>query len=174
MASSSSLPILLPPKSIPPVQPSPHEWTPQKNLSLPVPPPTDDMTHEQEMAALRQAMDGRPVKKVRPRRTVDYTGPMGRLTLVSNLVRDTTRVFSLPVVYSYGNCGLRRRMRHICGLRLRISSMYEGQNMYPYIAYQLNDISPPSYYHLRHIRITTPRHCAPNSCIRPRIKSVAP
>ncbi|KAI0818668.1 WD40-repeat-containing domain protein [Irpex lacteus] len=42
------------------------------------------------MAALRQAMDGRPVKKVRPRRTVDYTGPMGRLTLLRKLRSQTT------------------------------------------------------------------------------------
>lgn len=39
------------------------------------------MTPEMEMAAARLSMDGK-VRKVRPRRTVDYGGPMGRWTLV--------------------------------------------------------------------------------------------
>ncbi|KAI0093825.1 WD40-repeat-containing domain protein [Irpex rosettiformis] len=42
------------------------------------------------MAALRQAVDGRPVKKVRPRRTVDYGGPMGRWTLLRKMRSQTT------------------------------------------------------------------------------------
>ncbi|KAI0699649.1 WD40-repeat-containing domain protein [Cytidiella melzeri] len=92
MATSSTLPVLLPAKLVPPSQTPPYEWTPHKDLSTPVPPPLDDMTHEQEMAALRQAMDGRPVKKVRPRRTVDYGGAMGRLTLLRKMRPQTTYV----------------------------------------------------------------------------------
>ena len=44
----------------------------------------DDMKlQELEMAAARQMMDGKIVKKTRPRRTVDYNGGLGRWGLVS-------------------------------------------------------------------------------------------
>lgn len=82
---SSSLPVLLPPKAIPTPNHTSHlEWTPKKYLSEPQPPPTDDTkTQELEMAAARQMMDGKIVKKTRPRRTVDYNGSLGRWALVS-------------------------------------------------------------------------------------------
>ena len=38
---------------------------------------------EQELANARQVMDGKMIKKTRPRRTVDYNGGMGRWVLVS-------------------------------------------------------------------------------------------
>ena len=83
----SSLPILLPASVIP--KPSPslyHEWKPQRYLSEPQPPPQDDgKIIEQEMANARQMLDGKIIKKTRPRRTVDYNGPLGRWALVSNL-----------------------------------------------------------------------------------------
>lgn len=81
-----SLPILLPASAIP--KPSPslyHEWKPQKYLSEPQPPPQDDgKVIEQEMANARQMLDGKIIKKTRPRRTVDYNGGMGRWALVSS------------------------------------------------------------------------------------------
>jgi polyadenylation factor subunit 2 len=83
----SSLPILLPASVIP--KPSPslyHEWKPQKYLSEPQPPPQDDgKVIEQEMANARQMLDGKIMKKTRPRRTVDYNGTLGRWALVSSI-----------------------------------------------------------------------------------------
>lgn len=84
---SAPLPILLPPKAIPtPNQTSHLEWTPKRYLTGPQPPPNDDAKmQELEMAAARQMMDGKVVKKTRPRRTVDYNGSLGRWTLVSEV-----------------------------------------------------------------------------------------
>lgn len=85
MSVSDPLPVLLPPTAV--ANPSEFEWRPQRDLDIPVPaPPEDARTHDQEMAMARQAMDGKVVKKVRPRRTVDYGGPLGRWTLVSRLI----------------------------------------------------------------------------------------
>lgn len=79
---------LLPASAVP--QPSIYdEWRPQRYLSEPEPPPQDDTkVIEQEMASARQMLDGKTVKKTRPRRTVDYNGPMGRWALV-NAMRHT-------------------------------------------------------------------------------------
>lgn len=81
---SSALPILLPPKAVPSSSTRSHlEWTPKRYLSEPQPPPADDTkVQEQEMANARQALDGKLIKKTRPRRTVDYNGGMGRWALV--------------------------------------------------------------------------------------------
>jgi len=80
----TTLPILLPGNVIP--KPSPllyNEWKPQRYLSEPQPPPQDDgKIIEQEMANARQMLDGKIIKKTRPRRTVDYNGSMGRWALV--------------------------------------------------------------------------------------------
>jgi polyadenylation factor subunit 2 len=86
-AMSSPLPLLLPQKSIPTPNNASHvEWTPKRYMSEPQPPPMDDMKiQELEMAAARQMMDGKIVKKTRPRRTVDYNGGLGRWALVSLL-----------------------------------------------------------------------------------------
>lgn len=90
MASISPLPVLLPQKAVPPLN-HVHEWTPKRNLSIPNPPPTDDArTQDQEMAIARQLMDGKTVKKVRPRRTVDYGGGMGRWAMVSSYSVNTS------------------------------------------------------------------------------------
>lgn len=87
MSESTSelpLPVLLPQKRQ--RSPSRYEWTPRKDLTIPYPPTADESrTQDQEMAAARQLMDGKPVKKVRPRRTVDYGGSMGRWNMVSLL-----------------------------------------------------------------------------------------
>ena len=73
--------LLLPPAAIP--QANPFEWKPQRYRSAPQPPPLDEnKLHEQELANQRQVIDGKLIKRTRPRRTVDYNGPMGRWALV--------------------------------------------------------------------------------------------
>ena len=62
-----------------------HEgsWKPTNHLKPPEPPTQDDSkAAEMEMAAMKQGMDGKPFKKVRPRRTVDYMGGVGRYAMV--------------------------------------------------------------------------------------------
>jgi polyadenylation factor subunit 2 len=82
----TSIPVLLPPAAISSIKPadsSRREWTPTKYLSPLQPPVQDDSKiQEMEMAAARQFMDGKAIKKTRPRRTVDYNGGMGRWVLV--------------------------------------------------------------------------------------------
>lgn len=95
MASTSTLPVLLPSKALPPQDESPFEWKPKRDLANPPPPPPEDMTPEQEAAAARLSLDGK-FRKVRPRRTVDYGGPMGRWTVVSRIARS----FLLMLAYS--------------------------------------------------------------------------
>ncbi|EDR10859.1 uncharacterized protein LACBIDRAFT_384388 [Laccaria bicolor S238N-H82] len=84
---TTGLPTLLPPKAIPRPPFAPHlEWTPRKYLSEPQPPPQDEgKIQEQELANARQIMDGKVIKKTRPRRTVDYNGGMGRWALLRKL-----------------------------------------------------------------------------------------
>lgn len=84
---TTGLPTLLPPKAIPRPPFAPHlEWTPRKYLSEPQPPPQDEgKIQEQESANARQIMDGKVIKKTRPRRTVDYNGGMGRWALLRKL-----------------------------------------------------------------------------------------
>jgi polyadenylation factor subunit 2 len=79
---ASSLPLLLPPKSIP--TKTYREWTPKNYMAAPQPPLQDDSKmQEMEMAAARHFLDGKTIKKTRPRRTVDYNGGLGRWALVS-------------------------------------------------------------------------------------------
>ena len=85
----AALPVLLPARALPPTELSRFEWVPKADLSTPPPAPVDETTVDQEIAMARQAMEGKVVRKVRPRRTVDYGGPMGRWTLVS-IFRITT------------------------------------------------------------------------------------
>ncbi|KAJ7460856.1 WD40-repeat-containing domain protein [Mycena galericulata] len=84
---SASLPVLLPPRAVPHPPSVPHvEWTPSRYLSAPQPPPIDDATRMQELEAnARQFADGKPIKKTRPRRTVDYNGGLGRWALLRKL-----------------------------------------------------------------------------------------
>lgn len=58
-------------------------WEPQRHLQLPQPPVVDDQRiQDLELAVQRQLLDGKALKKTRPRRTVDYAGGMGRWALV--------------------------------------------------------------------------------------------
>ncbi|KAJ6546857.1 WD40-repeat-containing domain protein [Mycena capillaripes] len=84
---AGTLPVLLPPRAVPHPPSAPHvEWKPSRYLSAPQPPPIDDATRMQELEAnARQFADGKPVKKTRPRRTVDYNGGLGRWTLLRKL-----------------------------------------------------------------------------------------
>jgi len=93
MAAATALPVLLPQKAILSPEVSPFEWRPTRDFSIPLPPPPDDSrTQDQEIAMARQAMDGKPVKKVRPRRTVDYGGSIGRWALMRKLRPNSTYV----------------------------------------------------------------------------------
>lgn len=84
---ASSLPLLLPQKALPQPPNVPHlEWKPQKYLSDPQPPPQDESKLQEEaLANARLMIDGKLIKKTRPRRTVDYNGGMGRWALVGYL-----------------------------------------------------------------------------------------
>ena len=80
--STAQPPLLLPPEYILP-DPNPEEWAPAKLFEEPAPPPVDnDKIRELELAAQRQLLDGKALKKTRPRRTVDYTGGVGKFALV--------------------------------------------------------------------------------------------
>lgn len=83
--SSSTIPVLLPGYAQP--KHSSTSWEPTKYLQPPQPPPIDE-THakELEVAAQRQLLDGKALKKTRPRRTVDYAGGMGRWALVRMVI----------------------------------------------------------------------------------------
>lgn len=80
----ASLPVLLPGNTLPRTSLTSHlEWKPTRYLSDPQPPPQDEgKILEQELANARQMIDGKLIKKTRPRRTVDYNGGMGRWLLV--------------------------------------------------------------------------------------------
>ncbi|KAL0947622.1 hypothetical protein HGRIS_013711 [Hohenbuehelia grisea] len=84
---STALPLLLPPQALPPKHKVAHtEWKPQKYLTEPQPPPLDDMKiQEQELLNSRQPIDGKLIKKTKPRRTVDFNGGMGRWMLMRKL-----------------------------------------------------------------------------------------
>ncbi|KAJ7090425.1 WD40-repeat-containing domain protein [Mycena belliarum] len=87
MAAPQPLPVLLPRGAVRRAPAVPHtEWRPSRYLSEPQPPPIDDATRMQELeASARQFADGKPVKKTRPRRTVDYNGGLGRWALLRKL-----------------------------------------------------------------------------------------
>jgi len=81
---ASSLPLLLPqrsnfqPRNVPQL-----EWKPNRYLLDPQPPPQDESKLQEEtLANARLMIDGKLIKKTRPRRTVDYNGGMGRWALV--------------------------------------------------------------------------------------------
>ncbi|KAI0062055.1 WD40 repeat-like protein [Artomyces pyxidatus] len=92
--STSALPLLLPQNTVQSSKESAYpEWTPKKFLQPPQPPPTDETRiHDMEMAVARQMLDGKALKKTRPRRTVDYGGGMGRWTLLRKLQPNTRYV----------------------------------------------------------------------------------
>ncbi|KIM49650.1 hypothetical protein M413DRAFT_438821 [Hebeloma cylindrosporum] len=83
----AALPVLLPANVLPKPSSTPHlQWKPQKFLSDPQPPPQDDgKLVEQDLANARQMIDGKLIKKTRPRRTVDYNGGVGRWALLRKL-----------------------------------------------------------------------------------------
>ena len=80
-----SLPLLLPSSSLP--QASTSKWQPKRHLLPPQKPPVDEGKElEMSLALARQSIDGKAIKKTRPRRTVDYGGGMGRYILVRRQV----------------------------------------------------------------------------------------
>jgi polyadenylation factor subunit 2 len=81
MSSMAALPLLLPTQ--PAKTTSSSAWEPKGHLQPPQPPVIDDQRiHDLELAVQRQLLDGKALKKTRPRRTVDYAGAMGRWALV--------------------------------------------------------------------------------------------
>ncbi|KAF9049389.1 WD40 repeat-like protein [Hymenopellis radicata] len=82
--AAATLPVLLPTKCLPSSSPGPvTEWKPSKYLLPPQPPPVDDAkVQEQELANSRQMLDGKMIKKARPRKTVDYFGGVGRWSML--------------------------------------------------------------------------------------------
>jgi hypothetical protein len=81
MSSTAALPLLLPTPTTKTT--SYPEWKPQRYLQPPQPPIVDDQRiHDLELAVQRQLLDGKALKKTRPRRTVDYAGGLGRWALV--------------------------------------------------------------------------------------------
>ncbi|KAF8626376.1 hypothetical protein AX15_005026 [Amanita polypyramis BW_CC] len=91
---TSSLPVLLPSNALPQTQPIAHKpWLPRYYTLPPQPPPQDDAKlQELELANARQVLDGKMIKKTRPRRTVDYNGGMGRWMLMRKLRPNSTYV----------------------------------------------------------------------------------
>ncbi|RDB24259.1 Polyadenylation factor subunit 2 [Hypsizygus marmoreus] len=83
----ATLPVLLPGGHTPPGASTSHlEWIPKKYRTAPQPPPQDDgKLQELELASARQMLDGKLIKKTRPRRTVDYNGGLGRWALLRKL-----------------------------------------------------------------------------------------
>jgi polyadenylation factor subunit 2 len=77
----TALPLLLP--NQPAKTTNSSTWEPQRHLQPPQAPVVDDQRiHDLELAVQRQLLDGKALKKTRPRRTVDYSGGMGRWALV--------------------------------------------------------------------------------------------
>lgn len=145
------LPVLLPQGSRPSSQVSQHEWRPKRDLSIPLPAPQEDsMTQEQQMAMARVGPDGK-VKKVRPRRTVDYGGPMGRWALVSICI-DSSNEYILILSASYESCDRTKRMCRSYGLRRHISSTYDWKQSMDVLYLQLKyillflQLLPPKAY----------------------------
>jgi polyadenylation factor subunit 2 len=77
----TALPLLLPTQPVKAT--NSFAWEPQVQRQPPQPPVLDDQRiHDLELAVQRQLLDGKALKKTRPRRTVDYAGGMGRWALV--------------------------------------------------------------------------------------------
>ena len=94
---ATTLPVLLPDRAIPRAPSTANlEWTPTQYRSAPQPPPTEDAKIQDGDARQIQMLDGKLIKKTRPRRTVDYNGGMGRWALVRLVV--TMDFINLPSV----------------------------------------------------------------------------
>lgn len=116
--TKSYMSLLLPLNAIP--SSSTTEWRPSRHPDVPLPPPVEEPNMaELEMAAARQSMDGRPIKKTRPRRTVDFNGSMGRWHLVSKCLikRWILELIHHIVTETSSYCG-------ICAISKTCSSVY--------------------------------------------------
>ncbi|KZV70788.1 WD40 repeat-like protein [Peniophora sp. CONT] len=92
--STAALPILLPPGLLKTEsEAGPSEWKPKRYLQRPTPPPPDENRLDMEAAVERGQVDAKALKKLRPRRTVDYAGGIGRWNL---LKRQHTSLRTLP------------------------------------------------------------------------------
>ena len=117
MSSTSSLPLLLPTQHTKTT--NFHEWEPRRYLQPPQPPIVDDQRiQDLELAVQRQLLDGKALKKTRPRRTVDYAGGMGRWALVCYIT--LPRLVS-DLLNSFASCSRIHDMYHIYDQVLRTS-----------------------------------------------------
>ena len=81
--AAATLPVLLPQSVLrTESEAGPSEWKPKKYLQHPTPPPPDENRLDMEAAVARGQVDAKALKKLRPRRTVDYAGGMGQWNLV--------------------------------------------------------------------------------------------
>ena len=125
MSATTALPLLLPTQ--PAKTTNSLAWEPQLHRQPPQPPVVDDQRiHDLELAVQRQLLDGKALKKTRPRRTVDYAGGMGRWALVCPclilyLEFSLTRLF---VACSFASCNLAHDTCHISAQALHTLSTY--------------------------------------------------
>ena len=93
---TDALPILLPTSALPQASSS-TQWTPKRHLLPPQKPPIDELKEQQETtrALVRRAVEGKMIKRTRPRRTVDYGAGMGRWILVRRIVFYQSRIYNL-------------------------------------------------------------------------------
>ncbi|KAG8967051.1 pre-mRNA cleavage and polyadenylation factor (CPF) complex subunit [Tulasnella sp. 419] len=78
----SSAPVLLPTTNLKPPE---GAWKPNMFEEDPRPPPPDIERQQQEEAAQKLGMDGKAIKKAKPRRTVDYGGELGRWAMIKKM-----------------------------------------------------------------------------------------
>jgi hypothetical protein len=123
MTSTSALPLLLPPQHT--KTNTYPEWEPQRYLQPPQAPVLDDQRiQDLELAVQRQLLDGKALKKTRPRRTVDYAGGMGRWALVRYIRFPWLISDSFFPLNSFASCSQIHDMCHTFDQVLHISLTY--------------------------------------------------
>ena len=168
MSSTSALPILLPVQN---TKTNKYpEWTPQRHLQPPQPPVVDDQRIlDLELAVQRQLLDGKALKKTRPRRTVDYAGGMGRWALVCCVSFTLTRLFTRSSVNSCASCSQIHDMYPISGRVLHTSLTCVRSVL---LSENLLTVEHGRSFSLQKPILTMPRHrSAQSSSTRPRTKS---
>ena len=171
MSSTSALPLLLPPQHT--KTNSYPEWKPSRHLQPPQAPVVDDQrVQDLELAVQRQLLDGKALKKTRPRRTVDYAGGMGRWALVCCIT--STRLFGSCVSRQFRK--LQPNPRYVPYIRpsppyiidVRVISIY-------WVLADFLTLERRHSFFLQKPTLTTPQHrSAQSSFTRPRTKSDVP
>jgi hypothetical protein len=167
MTSTSALPLLLPPQNT--KTNNYPEWEPRRHLQPPQAPVIDDQRiQDLELAVQRQLLDGKALKKTRPRRTVDYAGGMGRWALVCYVslhgpVSDSFEQFRK----------LQPNPRYVPYIRPSPPYIIDVRSINIY--WVLADLLTAEHgcsFSLQKPTLTMPRHrSAQSSCTRPRTRS---